>query len=193
MSIVSRTLMRREERVESILAAAARAFARTGFAATSMEDIASEAGITKLIVYRHFAGKQELYEAVLARVSERLVEAFRTAAAARRTGIGLRALLTVAREDEDAFALLFRHAAREPQFAAYAEDYLARVTKAAETWLGDRVADPVFRRWSAHVTVKVNIEAVLAWLETGDGARDPEFLDRADHALQAMVNAVGQA
>src|SRR5688500_4091905 len=157
MSVATgRQLMRREERVESILAAAARAFGRAGFAATSMEDIAAEAGITKLIVYRHFDGKKTLYEAVLARVSERLVEAFRAAAVERRPGIGLRALLTVAREDEDAFLLLFRHAAREPQFAAYAEEYLASVTRAAEARFADRVDDAVMRRWLARLLVRLN-------------------------------------
>ena len=58
----ARKLLKREDRIASILAAAARAFAVGGFAATSMEDIAAEAGVTKLIVYRHFATKQELYE-----------------------------------------------------------------------------------------------------------------------------------
>ena len=60
-----RRLLSREQREASILRAAARAFATGGFAATSMEDIAAEAGVTKLIVYRHFDSKQQLYEAVL--------------------------------------------------------------------------------------------------------------------------------
>ncbi len=183
--------MRREERVESILHAAARAFGRAGFAGTSMEDIATEAGITKLIVYRHFDGKKELYEAVLARVSERLVEAFRAAAAERRTGIGLRALLTVAREDEDAFLLLFRHAAREPRFAGYAEEYLANVIRAAESRYAQGVADPTLRRWLARLLARLNVEAVIGWLEEGEPGRDAEFLDTADSVLQAAVAAVG--
>jgi len=192
MSVTTRQLMRKEERVESLLAAAARAFARAGFAATSMEDIAAEAGITKLIVYRHFDGKKELYEAVLQRVSQRLVEVFREAAAEHLTGVGLRALITVAREDEDAFSLLFQHATREPQFAAYAEDFLTRITHAAETRLGDRLSDPVLRRWAARVVVRLNVESVIGWLEFGDAARDEEFVETADHAIQAFLNALGE-
>lgn len=185
--------MRREARVESILAAAARAFGRKGFAATSMEEIAAEAGITKLIVYRHFGGKKELYEAVLARVSERLVEAFRAAAAERTSGIAVKALLTVAREDTDAFLLLFRHAAREPEFAPYAEEYLARVTKAAEGVLSARVADPVLLQWTARVMVRTNIEGVISWLEVGETARDDEFIERVDRMARAMVQSIGDA
>ena len=185
--------MRKEERVESLLAAAARAFARAGYAATSMEDIAAEAGITKLIVYRHFDGKKELYEAVLTRVSERLTEAFKAAAAERRTGVGLHALLTVAREDQDAFSLLFQHAVREPQFAAYAEDYRVRVTQAVETRMADRVSDPVLRKWVAGLMVRLNIEAVIGWLESGRPERDEEFLETADRALQAFLSSIGES
>ncbi len=42
----------RAQRREQILTAATEAFARSGFAATSLEDIAAEAGITRVILYR---------------------------------------------------------------------------------------------------------------------------------------------
>src|SRR6266542_4557272 len=69
-----RRRMPRAERVQQVLAAAARAFARSGFAATSMDEIAAEAGISKLMIYRDFEGKRELYEAILESVSGRLRE-----------------------------------------------------------------------------------------------------------------------
>src|SRR5215468_11017492 len=59
--------MRRAERREQILAAATRAFARSGFAATGLDDVAAEAGITRVILYRHFESKTDLYQAVLDR------------------------------------------------------------------------------------------------------------------------------
>src|SRR5690606_5605344 len=59
--------MRRAERREQILAAATRAFARAGFAATSLDDIAAETGVTRVILYRHFESKTDLYRAVLDR------------------------------------------------------------------------------------------------------------------------------
>lgn len=45
---------------EEILRAAARCFARDGVAATSMEDIAREAGITRMTLYRHMASRDAL-------------------------------------------------------------------------------------------------------------------------------------
>ena len=45
-----------------------------GFAATSMEDVAEACGVTKLIVYRHFDSKEDLYRAILQRVFDRQAE-----------------------------------------------------------------------------------------------------------------------
>ena len=63
------------ERRESILRAALPLFARTGYAATGTRDLASAAGVTEPILYRHFHGKEALFVAVLGRVEERLREA----------------------------------------------------------------------------------------------------------------------
>ncbi len=48
-----------------ILEAAGRCLAAEGFARTTVEQIASTAGVSKALVYHHFRGKQEILEAVL--------------------------------------------------------------------------------------------------------------------------------
>jgi TetR/AcrR family transcriptional regulator, mexJK operon transcriptional repressor len=58
-------------KAEAILAAAERAFLEGGFGAVSMDRIARDAGVSKATVYAHFAGKEELFGAVVAHVSER--------------------------------------------------------------------------------------------------------------------------
>ncbi|MEJ7584750.1 MAG: helix-turn-helix domain-containing protein [Acidimicrobiales bacterium] len=122
----ARRLLRRDERQASILREAAAAFARSGYAATSMEDVAEACGVTKLIVYRHFGSKEELYRAILQRVFDRQAEEL-VAGLARgsQRGVGVRTLLTVAREDPPAVVLLWRHAARETAFADYADEQRA--------------------------------------------------------------------
>src|SRR6266508_4263222 len=70
--------LRRAERREQILAAATRAFARAGFAATSLDDIAAQAGVSRAILYRHFDSKTDLYRAVLDRACTRLADAVGT-------------------------------------------------------------------------------------------------------------------
>ena len=55
---------------ESILMAALRLFSRNGYEGTSMRDIAGEVGITQGAIYKHFAGKDALLEAICARMEE---------------------------------------------------------------------------------------------------------------------------
>jgi hypothetical protein len=50
--------------VERILEAALHAFAAKGYRATTLDSIGRAAGVTGPAIYRHFAGKQELYLAV---------------------------------------------------------------------------------------------------------------------------------
>ncbi len=52
--------------LERILGAAERLFAERGYDSVSISDVAREAGVCKANVFHHFAGKQALYETVLA-------------------------------------------------------------------------------------------------------------------------------
>lgn len=58
---------------ENILDAAMTVFSAKGFAATTLDDIAREAKVTRGAIYWHFAGKAELYNAL---VEERFTKAF---------------------------------------------------------------------------------------------------------------------
>jgi len=60
----------------AILGAARREFLASGFGAVSMDAIAREAGVSKATVYAHFAGKEELFGAVVADMSERYSREF---------------------------------------------------------------------------------------------------------------------
>jgi AcrR family transcriptional regulator len=190
MATESRQLLSRPERQETILRGAAHAFAQSGYAATSMEDVAAASGITKLIVYRHFESKEELYRAVLQRVADRLTEVFlaRLGRTDRR-GLGVQTLLTVAREDPEAFILMWRHAAREPQFESYARQQRERSVLAAATLLGPSIPDPMIHQWAAETIVSYLVESVLHWLDHGDPARDDEFVERVTDGLHAMHQA----
>jgi AcrR family transcriptional regulator len=53
-------------RRRQILDAAARCFARDGFHRTSMQDIVRESGISAGLVYRYFAGKDDMITAIVA-------------------------------------------------------------------------------------------------------------------------------
>jgi TetR/AcrR family transcriptional regulator, mexJK operon transcriptional repressor len=71
MEPVERTETTPSSKAESILAAAKRAFLTAGFGAVSMDAIAREAGVSKATVYAYFAGKEELFGAVIGGECER--------------------------------------------------------------------------------------------------------------------------
>jgi AcrR family transcriptional regulator len=73
----------RRGRREDLLAAAARRFVAVGLRKTTMEDIAREAGAGKATLYRHFANKDALIDALLEREAARLDRSLRAAAAER--------------------------------------------------------------------------------------------------------------
>ena len=190
MSAPARQLLARPERHAAILRGAATAFARSGFAATSMEDVAAACEVSKLLLYRHFDSKEELYRTILERVFHRMGEELE--AGLRQPdlrGVGARTILTVAREDPDGFVLLWRHAAREPQFAEYAHDQRELAVAAVRDLMALKSGDEIMDHWSAETAFGWLIEAVLTWLEFGDPERDEEFVERATNALRAMRGA----
>ncbi len=180
--------MKREERVASILAAAARAFATGGYADTSMDDIAAEAGVTRLIIYRHFDSKQALYEAVLDHTRDRLAEALRFTGTPEANMV--EPLVGIARAEPHAFTLLFRHSAREPKFSGYAEEFTSVSTAVAERALETVITDPALRRWTARMLFRLSIEGILTSLDFDDPASDAQLADRLLRISAAVVGAV---
>lgn len=184
----ARRLLPRAERREALLRAAARAFARAGFAHTSMEEIAAAAGISRLIIYRHFDSKEALYRAVLQGAFDRFAAQLRRGPESGGYGVGAHALLAVTRADEAGFRLLWRHACREPRFARYADELRRRAVRAVRTALAGRVPREQLE-WAAHAVVGYLVEAVLNWVEFGDPARDEQFVTATNQALRAGVRA----
>jgi AcrR family transcriptional regulator len=63
---------RTEATTGQLLAAAQHLFGRDGYTATSIDDIAAAAGMTKGAAYHHFAGKPALFRAVFVRLQEQV-------------------------------------------------------------------------------------------------------------------------
>src|SRR3954470_20805321 len=63
-----------EQRRTQLLAVAVEIFAERGFHATSMDDIADAAGVTKPVLYQHFPSKRALYRELLDDVDRQLTD-----------------------------------------------------------------------------------------------------------------------
>ena len=187
MTCSPRKLLSRSQRQAAILRGAATAFATKGFASTAMEEVAAASGITKEIVYRHFASKEELYRAVLDGARQHMQAELARVRQEFESGAGIRAMLAVGRAQPDALRLLLVHAAREPEFADYAYDVRTRVINRVSQ--RRRHNDPLFQRWAVEVAVSHVWEAVLTWLDVGNSARDEEFARRCSAGVNALWGA----
>jgi AcrR family transcriptional regulator len=120
------------ERRASILRAAGPVFARDGYAATRLDDVAAAAGITKPILYRHFESKKALYLALLTKHREDMPTFF------RRLDVDpqhppdevLRAILDhwldYVRDNSHAWLMLFRDSSGDEEVRAYRREVSAR-------------------------------------------------------------------
>ena len=63
-----------EERREQLLDVSRALFAEKGFEATSVEEIAHRASVSKPVVYEHFGGKEGIYAVVVDREMRRLMD-----------------------------------------------------------------------------------------------------------------------
>ena len=61
------------QRREQLISVATKQFAKFGYDATTTDTIATAAGVTEPILYRHFGSKQELFVAITRSVSEQTI------------------------------------------------------------------------------------------------------------------------
>ena len=109
--MVARSRMSAADRRRQILDVGLEVFARHGYHETSMSALAAEAGVTKPVLYQHFASKHDLFEELLAKTGERLMRAIEASEVEetprRRVEAGFRAYFRFFEERPAAFALLY--------------------------------------------------------------------------------------
>lgn len=179
-----RQLLRKEQRRAQLIRTAARAFVHGGFTATNLEDVAAEAGVTKVVIYHHFDSKRDLYLAVLRDARSRL-----------QTAVGdpddptvdtLYQYALAARENPDGFRLLYRHARREPEFTDYAEDIGFAGTEWTAARLHAHFPDPGHRAWVAALLPTMVVDTALTWLDAGQ----PVPPERLAQTMRAVVDSL---
>src|SRR5450631_4492035 len=70
----ARARMTGKQRREQLLEVGRKLFADKGFEATTVEEIAARAGVSKPVVYEHFGGKEGLYAVVVDREIRSLLD-----------------------------------------------------------------------------------------------------------------------
>jgi AcrR family transcriptional regulator len=145
-------------RREQLLAIGLEVFARQGFHGTSMNDVAEAAGVTKPVLYQHFASKRELYLALLEDSGRQLLDAIAKATAGAldgkaQTEAGFTAYFQWVADDHDAFLLLFGSGARrDEEFAEAVRRVEEAIAEAIEPLIAADI-DAAHRRTLAHALV----------------------------------------
>jgi len=129
------------QRRERILAAAAEAFAARGYHAASVGDVAKAAGITKPVVYDHFASKRELFVELMETAREQLtsrgIEAMSGDAPLEvRLGAAITAFFAYVEENPATARVLFTPPTGEPDLLAAAQRVQAEATASIAAMLG---------------------------------------------------------
>jgi AcrR family transcriptional regulator len=168
-------------RRRQLLDVALRQFADRGYHNTSMNDIAVEAGVTKPVLYQHFASKRELFAELLSEVGAGMQEAVTKAIAAAQSPhqmvtLGFDAYFRFVQDNRDAFTLFYGGGlARDSEFT----DVVNRV----ESALAAQVADLIVidglsagqRRVLGHGIVGMIEGASVHWLNDASDT-DPATL-----------------
>ncbi len=164
-------------------------FAARGFHATSMDDVAVAAGVTKPVLYQHFSSKRALYIELLEKVGAELLGAITAATERASTGReqvdnAFVAYFRFVTENRSAFRLLFGASVRnDVEFAQVAEGVIEQIATAIAPLI-DIDASPEHRRVLAHALVGVAESTSRRALADPDAEAEPE---RLAHWLAEMV------
>jgi AcrR family transcriptional regulator len=138
------------ERRAVLIEAAGRLFGERGYEATRLDEIAAAAGVTKPIVYRHFASKRDLYLALLDRHRDDLAGFVASIPSHGSTEERLRTVLGVWLDYVEArsyaWKMLFRDTGGGPEIAVRRREVHARARAVLVEVIRSLAATPVPRR-----------------------------------------------
>ena len=146
----SRSRMTGKQRREQLIEVGRTLFAEKGFEATTVEEIASKASVSKPVVYEHFGGKEGLYAVVVDREIRTLLDGITSALSAETTSRGLLeaaalSLLDYIEGSTDGFRILVRDSPAGQStgsFASLISDVASQVEHILAAEFKSRKLDP---------------------------------------------------
>jgi AcrR family transcriptional regulator len=166
-------------RREQLMWVAKGLFAERGYEATSIEEIAQRARVSKPVVYEHFGGKEGLYEAVVDREMQSLLTRVTHALVATHPRTRLEqaavALLTYIEDEQDGFRILVRDspvASTSGNFASLIGDMATRVEDILAEEFAKLGYDPRMAPLYSHALVGMVALVGQWWLDAKRPSRD---------------------
>ncbi|MBY6680992.1 MULTISPECIES: TetR/AcrR family transcriptional regulator [unclassified Rhodococcus (in: high G+C Gram-positive bacteria)] len=147
-------------------------FAERGYEATSIEEIAQRAQVSKPVVYEHFGGKEGLYAVVVDREMSTLLSMITSSLTENRSRIRVErvalALLTYVEERSDGFRILVRDspvAAAEGTYSSLLNDAVGQVGHILAGDFSRRDIDPANAQLYAQALVGMVSMTAQWWLD----------------------------
>jgi AcrR family transcriptional regulator len=193
MSVRPRRLTGAERRIQ-LMDVARAAFARGGYEATPIEEIAREAGVSKPVVYEHFGSKEGLHAATVEREMDRLIErvslGMAEGTARQRFEGAVLAFLRYVEEEPSGFLALTRDspttsAATRPNITRVIDDLAARVGDVFDEQFRVAGYDPSLSPLFANALVGMVTQVGQWW------AQEPRRGTLAIEAVAQHVTALG--
>ena len=189
-----RLRMTGQERREQLLDVGRSLFAQRGFDATSVEEIAQTAGVSKPVVYEHFGGKEGLYAVVVDREMSKLLAAITGALTSTGKPRQLLeraafALLDYVESSSDGFRILVRDspvAQSTGSFASLISDAASQVEHILVNQFKARGIDPKNAPMYAQMLVGMVALTGQWWLD----ARKPDKTVVAAHLVNLAYNGL---
>jgi AcrR family transcriptional regulator len=180
-------------RREQLLEVGRSLFAERGFEATSVEEIAAKAGVSKPVVYEHFGGKEGLYAVIVDREMQKLlgmVDGALTDDHPRRLlEQAALALLTYIEQDTDGFRILVRDspvAQSTGTFASLIVDIAGQVEHLVAAEFKARGLDAKFAPMYSQMLVGMVALTGQWWVDV----RKPKKADVAAHLVNLAWNGL---
>ncbi len=161
---------RAEARPEEVLDAALALFVERGFAATRVEDIATQAGLSKGAIYLYFPSKEAILEGLVKRavlpIANNALGLFDSYAGDPRPVISTALRMVARRLSDPAVAAIPRLMIREminfPEFAQmYRREVLDRIIPVVQRVIGNGIRDGYFREVDAELTLRSIIGPIV--------------------------------
>ena len=189
-----RARMTGKERREQLLDIGRSLFAQKGFDATSVEEIALNAGVSKPVVYEHFGGKEGLYAVVVDREMSKLLAAITGALTSTGSPRQLLeraafALLDYVESSSDGFRILVRDspvAQSTGSFASLISDAASQVEHIMVNQFKERGFDAKNAPMYAQMLVGMVALTGQWWLD----ARKPDKAVVAAHLVNLAYNGL---
>jgi AcrR family transcriptional regulator len=189
-----RVRMTGAQRRQQLLDIGRELFGQKGYEATSIEEIAARADVSKPVVYEHFGGKEGLYAVVVDREMQRLLDRFTSALSApghpremlERAAL---VLLEYIEEDTDGFRVLTRDAPVTSGVGTFSS-LIGEVARKVEHILGrqfdSRGYDPQLAELYSQALVGMVALVGQWWLDT----RSPGKHEVAAHLVNLAYNGL---